>query len=265
LLKITVLVENKRSRHAVQGMQPRAGLSILLNDGVSRILFDTGPDDTFIHNARLMNKSLSNLSAVVLSHGHYDHCGGVRWLEHGTRIVCHPDIAQQRYACVRLPWRTVPLKKLSVTQNYTDFDMAYYREPCALSERFFWSGEIPVSRSVAYGVTDIATSEPDYVQDEGVLIWRSQQGLVIIIGCGHRGLENIVRHCIKITGEKRIHAIIGGLHLRTATPQKLIKARELLSELKPDVLMSCHCTGVWGRFWIGDKCRLSCGDEIFIS
>lgn len=265
MLKITVLVENKLSRHAAPGVQPRAGLSLLLNDGESKILFDTGPDETFINNARLMHASLSDLSAVVISHGHYDHCGGVNWLEKGTRIVCHPDMAQERYACLDLPWHKVALKRLSVPQRYSDFDVLPRRAPWALSDAFLWSGEIPVSRPVAYGVTDTVSGSPDYVQDEGVLIWRSSQGLVIITGCGHRGLDNIVRHCLQITGETRVHAIIGGLHLRTASPQKLMKTRKLLAELQPDIVMGCHCTGEWGRLWLRDTHRLSCGDEVFIS
>ena len=74
-LKMTILVENHLSPHAAAGMQSRAGLSILLDDGESRILFDSGPDETVAHNARLINEPLTDLNAVVLSHGHYDHSG----------------------------------------------------------------------------------------------------------------------------------------------------------------------------------------------
>lgn len=76
-LKMTILVENHLSPRAAAGMQSRAGLSILLDDGESRILFDSGPDETVVHNARLLNEPLTDLDAVVLSHGHYDHSGGI--------------------------------------------------------------------------------------------------------------------------------------------------------------------------------------------
>jgi len=262
-LKMTMLVENHLSPLAVPGMQPRAGLSILLDDGDSRILFDTGPDETFIQNARLMKEPLSNLSAVVLSHGHYDHIGGVNWLNSGTRIICHPEVVRERYACVRVPGKVIPVKKLSRHLNFNGDNVLFSKDPHPLGEHFIWTGEIHVEKPAAYGITDINTGALDYVPDEGALIWRSSHGLVIISGCGHRGLENTVRHCLNITGEKHVYAIIGGLHLRTASPRKLIHLRKFLKITKPEKIMGCHCTGRWGRLWLRDKNRLSCGDTVF--
>ncbi|MCQ6499728.1 MBL fold metallo-hydrolase [Raoultella planticola] len=263
MLKMTMLVENHLSSRAVPGMQPCAGLCILLDDGDSRILFDTGPDETFIRNARLMNEPLSNLSAVVLSHGHYDHIGGVNWLNSGTRIICHPDVVRERYACVRVPGKAIPVKKLTRHLNFTGENVLFSKGPHAVGKRFTWTGEIPVEKPVAYGVTDVRTGALDYVPDEGALIWRSSRGLVIITGCGHRGLENTIRHCRNITREENIYAVIGGLHLRTASPLKLINLMKFLREIKPEKIMGCHCTGRWGRLWLKDKYRLSCGDTLF--
>ncbi|HHT0330683.1 TPA: MBL fold metallo-hydrolase [Raoultella planticola] len=263
MLKMTMLVENHLSPRAVPGMQPRAGLCILLDDGDSRILFDTGPDETFIRNARLMNEPLSNLSAVVLSHGHYDHIGGVNWLNSGTRIICHPDVVRERYACVRVPGKAIPVKKLSRHLNFTGENVLFSKGPHAVGKRFTWTGEIPVEKPVAYGITDVRTGALDYVPDEGALIWRSSRGLVIITGCGHRGLENTIRHCRNITREENIYAVIGGLHLRTVSPLKLINLMKFLREINPEKIMGCHCTGRWGRLWLKDKYRLSCGDTLF--
>lgn len=260
MLKMTVLVENRLSPRAVAGIRPRAGLSILLDDGDRRILFDTGPDDTFIHNARLMQEPLSNLDAVILSHGHYDHCGGTSGLYAGTRIVCHPGIAQERYACIRLPARAIPLRKLSLPLDFSRLDLVADKNPRQLGTRFVWTGEIPVKQPVVYGLTDVNAGTPDYICDEGALIWRSSRGLVIITGCGHRGLENIVRHCIAITQETRLYALIGGFHLRAASPLKLINLKRFLRSVAPDIIMGCHCTGPWGRLWLRDKYALSCGD-----
>lgn len=100
-LKMTILVENHLSPRAVAGMKSHAGLSILLDDEESRILFDTGPDETVVHNARLINEPLTDLDAVVLSHGHYDHSGGITSLDPGTRIICHPDILRERSFLLR--------------------------------------------------------------------------------------------------------------------------------------------------------------------
>lgn len=107
--------------------------------------------------------------------------------------------------------------------------MEYTREPLAISDRFLWSGEISVATPQAYGVISEKTPQPDYISDEGVLIYKSDRGLVIITGCGHRGIENIVRHCQNITGVNQIYALVGGFHLRTASP---------LSYGEPDNLLS---------------------------
>ncbi|TKK11945.1 MBL fold metallo-hydrolase, partial [Enterobacter cancerogenus] len=183
----------------------RAGLSILLDDGENRILFDSGPDETVVRNARLINEPLTDLDAVVLSHGHYDHSGGITSLAPGTRIICHPGILQERYAAVRLPGKVIPLKKLSVVERFRGLNVEYSKIPRVVAGRFVWSGEIPVESPEPWGYTDYRNATPDYVSDEGVLIWCSSRGLVIMTGCGHRGLENTVRHCMNITGEKRVY------------------------------------------------------------
>jgi 7,8-dihydropterin-6-yl-methyl-4-(beta-D-ribofuranosyl)aminobenzene 5'-phosphate synthase len=85
---------------------------------------------------------------------------------------------------------------------------------------------------------------------------------VIITGCGHRGLENTIRHCRNITREENVYAVIGGLHLRTASPLKLINLMKFLREIKPEKLwMPLH--GTMGQTWLKDKYRLSCGIHSF--
>ena len=263
MLKMTILVENQLSTRAVAGMQPRTGLSILLDDGADRILFDTGPDETYIHNAFLMNEPLSNLSAVVLSHGHYDHSGGIKYLSPHTPLICHPEAVQERYACMKVPGKTIALKRLSSPFKLSGLNAQLCRESRAIGRRFIWAGEIPAEKPSSYGVTELSSGTPDFVSDEGALVWRSSRGLVIITGCGHRGLENTVRHCINVTNEERVYAIIGGFHLRSASPLKLYKLKKFLRKIKPEIVMGCHCTGRWGRLWLRDKYHLSCGDTVF--
>lgn len=261
-LKMTILVENHLSPRAAAGMQSRAGLSILIDDGESRILFDSGPDETVVHNARLINEPLTNLDAVVLSHGHYDHSGGITSLDPGTRIICHPGVLRERYAAVRLPGKVIPLKKLSVVERFCGLDVEYSKTPRVVAGRFVWSGEIAVESPKSWGYTDYRNATPDYVSDEGALIWRSSRGLVIMTGCGHRGLENTVRHCMNITGENRVYALIGGFHLRAASPLRLIRLKAFLRELAPEHVLGCHCTGRWGKLWLRNTHSVACGDTI---
>lgn len=244
-----ILVENHLSPRAAAGMQSRAGLSILLDDGESRILFDTGPDETVVRNARLLNEPLTDLDAVVLSHGHYDHSGGITSLDPGTRIICHPDILRERYAAVRLPGKVIPLKKLSVVERFRGLKVEYSKTPRVLAGRFVWSGEIPVESPESWGYTDYRSATPDFVSDEGALIW-----------CSSRGLENTVRHCMKIMGEKRVYALIGGFHLRTASPLRLIRLKAFLREIAPQHILGCHCTGRWGKLWLRNTHPVACGN-----
>lgn len=99
-LTIRVLLENHKGAGADKSLRARPGLSLLVQDESTSILFDTGPDGSFMQNALAMGIDLSDVSAVVLSHGHYDHCGGVPWLPDNSRIICHPDIARERYAAM---------------------------------------------------------------------------------------------------------------------------------------------------------------------
>jgi 7,8-dihydropterin-6-yl-methyl-4-(beta-D-ribofuranosyl)aminobenzene 5'-phosphate synthase len=218
-LIIKVLLENRLGKGQDSLLQAKPGLSLLVEDETSRVLFDTGPDGTFLHNAQRMGVSLSDLTATVLSHGHYDHCGGVPWLPDNSRIICHPQIdspATRRYLSQDATGKSKSCREKSTTPA-TAWSTAASRGDRRTTA---WSGEITVAHPRAYGVS--TGQSQDYIVDEGVLIYRSTRGLVIICGCGHRGLINTVRHCQKITGIQQIYAIIGGLHLRSAPPWQFV-------------------------------------------
>lgn len=259
-LTIRVLLENRRAAHADTGLIAKAGLSLLIEDETSKVLFDTGPDGSFASNAQRLGVRLDDLTATVLSHGHYDHCGGVPWLAENSRIICHPQLAQPRYAAISLGAYAHKIKKLSLEHDYSRFRMEYYRQPFAISERLLWSGEIAVASPRAYGVLAGEPEMPDYIVDEGVLVYLSDRGLVIISGCGHRGVENIVRHCQNITGIERVYALIGGLHLRTASVAKVLQVRSFLQQQRVENIMACHCTGAWGQLWLAGVQAPATGD-----
>ena len=263
-LIIKVLLENRLGKGQDSLLQAKPGLSLLVEDETSRVLFDTGPDGTFLHNAQRMGVSLSDLTATVLSHGHYDHCGGVPWLPDNSRIICHPQIGLTRYSALSLAGRNWKVKKLSRDIDYSRHRMEYSREPVAIGERLLWSGEITVAHPRAYGLLTGQSQGEDYIVDEGVLIYRSMRGLVIICGCGHRGLIDTIRHCQKITGVQRIRAIIGGLHLRSAPPWGIRRLKQFLRQQKVEEVMACHCTGSWGRWWLAESSAPATGDTLVL-
>lgn len=247
---VSVLLENTPGSRPGNNLQAKAGLSLFIEDDSDSVLFDTGPDNSFMINAERMGITITDSTTTVLSHGHYDHAGGVSCLPVNSRIVCHPDVGCERYSAVTFAGHTARIKKLSRDNDYSRFRMDYSKGPLRIGERFLWSGEIPVARPRPYGIIAGATPSTDYVKDEGVLIYRSDRGLIIFIGCGHRGLIETVQYCQKITGVEHIHALFGGFHLRCASPLKLWKVSRFLRIQKPDKIMGCHCTGTWGRLWL---------------
>lgn len=188
-LRIRVLLENHKGVGADKSLKARPGLSLLVQAEFTSILFDTGPDGSFMQNALAMGIDLSDVSAVVLSHGHYDHCGGVPWLPDNSRIICHPDIARERYAAITFLGITRKIKKLSREVDYSRYRMVYARDPLPIGENFIWSGEIPVVAPDTYGIFGGNDVEPDSILDEGVLIYPSAKGLVIITGAGIGGSQ----------------------------------------------------------------------------
>lgn len=263
-LIIKVLLENRLGQDKDKRLQVKPGLSLLIEDETCRVLFDTGPDGSFIHNAQRMGISLSDLTATVLSHGHYDHCGGVPWLPDNSRIICHPQIGLTRYSALSFAGHRWKVKKLSREIDYSRHRMEYSRQPLAIGDRLMWSGEIAVVNPRAYGVLGGAIRNEDYITDEGVLIYRSTRGLVIICGCGHRGLIDTIRHCQKVTGVQQIYAIIGGLHLRSAPPWVIGRLKRFLHQQKVQKIMACHCTGYWGRWWLSADSAPATGDTLVL-
>ncbi|WP_313114223.1 MBL fold metallo-hydrolase [Pseudescherichia sp.] len=259
MLKVTVLLENRKAKQA-DGLICRPGLSLLIEDDITRILFDTGPDNSFIHNAEKMGVSLEHIDWVVLSHGHYDHCGGLKHLHKLPKVLCHPGVYDHKYAGVKILNRFIAIKKISTQLPSVKHDFFFTKKPYEISNKFIWSGEIASAKS--YGYVKGERVEPDVLKDEGVLIYKSGKGLVIFTGCGHKGLRNIIEHCKRLTGVSTIYAIIGGMHLRHAMPWSLMSLRSYIKAVNPEQIFTCHCTGKWGKLWMPDAEEINTGDVI---
>lgn len=248
-LKLTILSEN---RVVNPGLHAEQGLSIFVETPSGNLLFDTGQTETFLQNARELNIDLKSIRKVVLSHGHYDHSGGLPFLleKHRTvGIVCHPCLTNKKYR-VYPAGRTdigVPWEKGDLLARGAKFD--YHTHPYEILPDVWISGEI--SRNTTYEqVEEVYQQRPciNYIQDEihddMCLIINTYMGLIILLGCGHAGPVNSIKQGMRITGNKRLYAVVGGMHLQHSPDKKILKIINSLVDLNPAWLVPLHCTGL---------------------
>jgi 7,8-dihydropterin-6-yl-methyl-4-(beta-D-ribofuranosyl)aminobenzene 5'-phosphate synthase len=249
-LKFAILIDN--SAHT-PGLATEHGLSIWIDTGETRILFDTGQSNAFFRNAQALEIDVSAADHLVLSHGHYDHTGGLAALEGvlrpGTPIHAHPGILPKRYS--RHADGTV--HEIGLPDSAREFlarrEACFHpvTAPTEIAPRMWLTG--PVPRETAFEDTggdfwlDKQCSQPDPIEDDLSLWVERDEGLWIFLGCAHAGVANIIRHIQTVSGRKDVHAVIGGTHLRSASPERLEKTAAFFRELAPAVLLPCHCSG----------------------
>lgn len=260
MISLTLLVENTARGNGILGEH---GLSYWLNTGAHRVLFDSGKGLALFHNAPRLGVKLADADAVVLSHGHFDHTGGLEAaLEQAPQaaLYLHPDAARPKFSGLNVPpggvGRRISTSFLENEQFRTEGrKVVVTRKPCEVVPGVWMTGEVP--RENAFENTggrfaeDAAFQHPDLLLDDQSLYLKTRAGLLVILGCAHSGVVNTLRHIQKLTGGARIHTIVGGLHLESATPERMDKTVEALKLFSPDRLGFCHCTGIAAtvRLW----------------
>ncbi len=252
-LKATVIVENTVG--VTTGVVAEWGLAILLDFGDERILLDTGEQGNIVNNARALKIDLGQVDKLVLSHGHYDHTGGL--MEFLKRkgpipVYAHPDLFMEHYGrgfssdqgehYIGVPYRLQQLE--SAGANFI-----WRRDPVKIRPDLWLSGEIP--RNTDFERVDDRLLQKDDLQfvqdllpDDFSLFYESDKGLVIFFGCAHAGLVNIVEQAKKVTGIDRVRAIVGGTHLGPTSPEQKEKTIDYLKTLNLEVIAPNHCTGL---------------------
>ena len=248
--RITILCEN--SVGPLSGTLGEHGFSALIEPfGGDPLLFDTGQGLTLLHNARRMNKDLSRVKKVVISHGHYDHAGGLKHLleECGTKqVLGHPAIFSPRYRvkdsgdCYPIG---IPAGREELEAAGASFDFS--KEFRAIAPGIFMTGEVPRVTDFETGdqglYCDCAGQELDTTPDDQSLVLECEKGLVLLLGCCHAGLINTVEHVAGMTGRRDIYAIIGGTHLGFCSQEQIGATINALRSLGIKKLAASHCTG----------------------
>jgi len=247
--KITTLVENT----VTAGLVPllgEHGLSFLVECDGKPILFDAGQGLALPGNARSLGVDLKSIDTVVLSHGHYDHAKGLKPLAEingGFRVIGHDAIFEEKLACLGTDCFPIGIGSTRAELDQLGIDFQLSKEPVEIAPGVMTTGEIPF--------TSFETVEPmffkeaaggrlpDDLPDDNALILDTAQGTVVVLGCAHRGVVNTLHHVAALTGKKKIHAILGGLHLFLADPARLDKVCEALAPFEIDRMIVGHCTG----------------------
>jgi 7,8-dihydropterin-6-yl-methyl-4-(beta-D-ribofuranosyl)aminobenzene 5'-phosphate synthase len=232
---ISILTDNVPGN----GTSAEHGLSYLVEHDGKKVLFDTGQSDLFYRNASTMGLSLDHPDAIVLSHGHFDHGGGMRHLKGGD-LICHPGCFAKRY---RKPDHSYIGLKLSEEEIAAKFNLIRTTEPFAVSDRIIFLGEVPRLTDFESTHTNFVLEDgsDDYVMDDSAIALIADQGLFVITGCGHAGIVNTLEHARVVTGINQIYGVMGGFHLKRADHQTRETIRYLKGHQVPHVLPS-HCT-----------------------
>ena len=234
-MKFSVLSDAK----AVDGYGSEHGLSFLIEVDQKKFLFDTGASDLYLRNAEKLGLDLTELDAIVLSHGHFDHGDGLQYIREKP-LVCHPDCFVKRYRKSGKGYLGLALSEAEIRER---FDLQTSREPVQLSEHLFFLGEVPrendfESQHTKYQLED---GSEDFIRDDSGLACISEGRLVVFSGCAHSGICNMVEHARKVTGVKQVHAVIGGFHLKMLDWQTK-RTIVYLKELRVKRIYPSHCT-----------------------
>jgi len=268
-ISITTLIddipsENLRSEH---------GLSLWINYGEKRILFDTGQSNLLLGNAKILGIELANTDAIVISHGHYDHTGGlsnVLNIASKAKIYLHPAATEPKFS-----------KKFSGAKSIgiSDFakkaiqgrDVIWTATPVQLFPGIAVTGQVPrINNFEDVGgafFLDENYQKSDELLDDQTLFIESAKGLIVVFGCAHSGVVNTLDYISKSTGQNKIYAVIGGMHLVNASRIRIANTIEAFKKYEIQNIVPLHCTGQDAvenfKNAFGDKClSLGTGEQV---
>ncbi len=254
-MRLRVLADNSTLIDRYYLAEP--GFSALVETEGGKVLFDLGYSDVFQKNAMKMGQSLLDLDYVVLSHGHLDHTWGLFHLVMALTeaqiekrefkrpvLVAHPEVFLTKQSG-KVPESGALISEEKCGEH---FGLHLSREPFWLWDDLVFLGEIP--RRFKFEPPEPWRKrrrnggiEPDMMPDDSALAWKGEEGLVVITGCSHAGICNIVAYAREVCGEERVQDIVGGFHLMKAPQSRLDAMASALKEMGVNRMHPCHCTG----------------------
>lgn len=272
--RITILVDNDVQPD--RGLFAEHGFAALIERDDARILFDTGKGNALIPNAETLGVNLTGLTHLVLSHGHYDHTGGVEQIvarNPSIRVIAHPRVFGAHFALNEDEDRPhdigIPAQRASYESHGARFELT-----SAFTEivpGVWFTGYVPrrvgnmsdgrlLTRSESGFITDA-------LEDDASLILATPSGPVLMLGCAHAGVRNILELIREKPATPRLHAVIGGTHLGFCGADETAVVLDALEDFDVQVIAACHCTGKTAQERIRerfpDRAHEACAGTVF--
>lgn len=226
------------------------GLSILIELGGRRVLFDTGAGKALPNNLEVLGIGLSTVDAIVLSHGHFDHTGGLNCALAGAKsaaVYVHPAAFGRKFSRSMGGFHEITLPHYDEREISRTNKLVLVEGPTQICPGLHLTGPVPrVTDFEDTGgkfFTDEACTARDELPDDQAAFIDTPAGTVVILGCAHAGIINTLRYIQQLTDGRPIHTVIGGTHLVNANATRMDRTVDELRRLDIRRLMPCHCTG----------------------
>ncbi len=266
-MKLKVLIDNNTLIDRYFLAEP--GVSYYIEDGETKILFDVGYSDAFMKNAKKMEIDLIDLDYLIISHGHLDHTWGLmplfnfyteRVFENQNynkpKLVAHKETFHSKTFDGDEIGSLIDEDKL---KNH--FSMGLSNKPKWITENLVFLGEIertndfenktPIGKVHYNGMV-----KDDYLLDDSALAYKTENGIVIITGCSHAGICNIIEYAKKICNDDRIIDVIGGFHLLEPEEEVITKTVDYFDNQNIKEIHACHCTDLDSKIKLSKVVKL---------
>ena len=248
-LKITVIVDNSASRYLLA----EHGVSYYIECDSKRIFFDSGRGKIIKYNCNKLDIDPLRANAFVVSHGHYDHTGGIKYLAENfsdnVKVYVHPAAFEKKYTLNENKFRYIGIAKKNKEwiKNKDKQRLFLTKKPTKIFKNIWVTGEVPrineIEKVEEKYCLNKDINQHDILIDDQSMFFYSNSGIVVLLGCCHSGIGNTLDYISELTGEKEIYAVIGGMHLSNASRERLDFSAKILKKYKVKLFAPCHCTG----------------------
>ena len=253
-MKITILSENLTFTDEHFFGEP--GPSYWIEADGKHILFDTGFSDLYIKNAKKLGVDLSMTDVIILSHGHNDHATGIKDFPYPSKklvLITHTACFIPKYDGNEYIGASISAYEAKQNYNYIPSIEPYFITP-----NIVFLGEIPVihnfeQRTQVGNLKVGGKTEPDFLIDDTAMAIRTTKGVIVITGCSHSGVCNIIDQAKKIFQVDHITSILGGFHLRSADNERLEKTTAFFEKNVTGTVYAGHCTGFQAKYMLNTK------------